>query len=125
MLNDTTPIAFVGASDLGRAEAFYGDVLGLEIVSVDQFAVQAKASGIALRITKVPAVTVAPYTVLGFAVNGIEAKADALAAKGIALERFPFLGDAQNVKGIWTSPSGAKVAWFKDPDGNLLSISEF
>ena len=125
MLNDSTPIAFVGVSDLARAQEFYGGVLGLEVVSVDQFAIQARASGVALRITKVPAVTVAPYTVLGFAVDGIDAKADELAAKGVVLERFPFLGDAQNVKGIWTSPSGAKVAWFKDPDGNLLSISEF
>ena len=124
MLHDSSPIAFVGVADLDRAKTFYQGVLGLEIVSVDQFAIHAKASGVSLRITKVPAVAAAPYTVIGFAVTGIEAKADALAAKGILLERFSFLGPAQDTKGIWTSPSGAKVAWFKDPDGNLLSISE-
>jgi catechol 2,3-dioxygenase-like lactoylglutathione lyase family enzyme len=124
VLNGSSLIAFVGVADLARARTFYEQVLGLEIVSVDQFAIAAKISGTILRITKVPAVTAAAYTVLGFAVADIEAKTDALVAQGVVLERFAFLGEAQDAKGIWTSPSGARVAWFKDRDGNLLSISE-
>jgi len=124
VLKNSSLVAFVGVADLGRARAFYENILGLEIVSEDGFAVEARASGAHLRITKVPAVTAAPYTVLGFAVQGIEAKVDALAAKDITFERYAFLGDAQSAKGIWTAPSGARVAWFKDPDGNLLSLSE-
>src|SRR5262245_43962275 len=124
MLKDSPLIAFVGVSDLERARAFYGDVLGLEIASVDPFAIHATASGMSLRITKVPKVTVAGYTMLGFAVTSIESRIDALTAKGVAFERFPSLAGAQDARGIWTAPSGSKVAWFKDPDGNLLSLSE-
>ncbi len=124
MLKDCAVVAFVGVADLVRARAFYEGLLGLDIVSADDFAIEAKASGTTLRITKVPAVTPAAYTIAGFAINGIDDTVDGLAARGVMFERYAFLGAAQNAKGIWTSPSGAKVAWFKDPDGNLLSISK-
>ncbi len=125
MLKDSPLVAFVGVAELERARAFYGETLGLEIVSIDEFAIEAKVAGTMLRITKVPTVTVAGYTVLGFAVTDIEARIDALAAKGITFERFAFLREAQDPRGIWQAPSGSRIAWFKDPDGNMLSLAEF
>ena len=124
MLKNSSLVAFVGVSDLERAQDFYGNVLGLEIVATDDFAIQARVSGTTLRITKAPKVVPAAYTVLGFAVAGIEDRVDALVAKGVSFERYPFLGESQSSKGIWNSPSGTRVAWFKDPDGNVLSLSE-
>ena len=122
-------MAFVAVSDFDRARAFYEGVLGLEITSADGFAISARLDGVCLRIVKVGAVVVAPYTVLGFRVSGIGARVADLTAKGVAFERYGFLGEAQGPDGVWIAPSsngrgGDKVAWFKDPDGNLLSLSE-
>jgi len=124
LLKYSAIVAFIGAADLVRARDFYEGVLGLEIVSMDEFALQARAGGVALRIARTSVVAAAPYTVLGFEVTDIGALAGALAAKGVVFERYPSLSDTQDSRGIWTAPSGTQVAWFKDPDGNLLSISE-
>jgi hypothetical protein len=88
----------------------------------DPFALVFDAGGTALRISKVAEVTMAPYTVLGWDVSDITATVRALTNNGARLERFP--GIPQDELGIWTSPGGSRVAWFKDPEGNLLSVSQ-
>jgi len=116
-------VAFVGTANAGKARRFYRDVLGLKLVSEDGFALEFDANGTTLRVAKVPKVQRAGYTVLGWSVEDAAATARRLAAAGVALERFP--GMPQDEDGIWTSPRGARVAWFKDPDGNILSIAQF
>ncbi len=114
-------VAFVATSDPARAKAFYGDTLGLKFVSQDQFAVVFDANGTILRVAIVQTVAAAPYTVLGWHVPDVAAAAQELKNAGITCERFGFF--EQDALGIWVAPGGTKVAWFKDPDGNMLSIS--
>ena len=116
-------VAFVATRDPAKAKAFYRDTLGLRLVSEDRFALAFDANGTMLRVTTVGKVAVAPYTVLGWHVTDIVATAMQLQKAGVSLERYE--GMPQDKLGIWTSPSGARVAWFKDPDGNTLSITEF
>jgi catechol 2,3-dioxygenase-like lactoylglutathione lyase family enzyme len=115
-------VAFVGVTDLERAERFYGAVLGLPLRDERPFALVADVGGSALRITRVEALDPAPYTVLGWNVADIEAAVDDLAGRGVTFNRYD--GMAQDGRGIWTSPSGARVAWFLDPDGNNLSLTQ-
>jgi catechol 2,3-dioxygenase-like lactoylglutathione lyase family enzyme len=115
-------MAFVGVRDAGRAKVFYRDTLGLHLVSEDRFALAFDALGIMLRVSIVPKVAAAQYTVLGWQVPDVAASVKGLAAAGVKLERFE--GMDQDKLGIWTAPSGAMVAWFKDPDGNLLSVTQ-
>ena len=117
MLGDDKLIAFAATSDVERAKAFYGGVLGLRLVEDSPFAVVFDANGTMLRVTPVPKVTAAPYTVLGWQVSDIATKVRGLQKCGVMFERFP--GMEQDELGIWKSPSGAQVAWFKDPDGNF------
>jgi catechol 2,3-dioxygenase-like lactoylglutathione lyase family enzyme len=116
-------VAFVGIREPARAKAFYGDVLGLSLVSEDPFALVFDAHGTMLRVSIVPEVAAAKYTVLGWDVTNIAATAKRLGDLGVKLERFE--GLQQDELGIWNSPSGARVGWFKDPDGNILSITQF
>jgi len=123
ILNSCNLIAFVGTSDMNRAKAFYGDRLGLTVVSEDGFALVLDAHGTMVRVTLVSDVRVAPYTVLGWGVVEIAACVTELKEAGVMMERFA--GIEQDELGIWTAPGGgARVAWFKDPDGNLLSVSQ-
>jgi catechol 2,3-dioxygenase-like lactoylglutathione lyase family enzyme len=124
MLADSPAVAFLAVSDMKAARAYYENVLGLRIISDDAWAVVAEAGGVTIRITKPPQRAVGAYTVLGFKVDGIEQKMAELKAKGVSFERYAFLGEAQDAEGLWTTPGGDKVAWFKDPDGNLLSVAE-
>ncbi|MEO7144768.1 MAG: VOC family protein [Bryobacteraceae bacterium] len=123
MLGNNRIVAFVGVRDPARAKAFYRDTLGLRLASEDSFALVFDAQGVMLRVTIVPEVTPAKYTVLGWRVPDIVATAGALVSAGVTLERFEAL--AQDSLGIWTAPSGARIAWFRDPDGNVLSITQF
>ena len=84
----------------------------------------AQPGGVAVRIARAQTVEPAPYTVLGFQVGDIAVKVEGLAAGGVRFERYPFFGEAQDAQGVWTAPSGTRVAWFKDPDGNLLSLAQ-
>ena len=102
---------------------FYHKTLGLRLLSEDQFAMAFDANGTMLRVQKVDQLRPAQYTVLGWEVPDLTRTADQLTAKGVTCERFP--GMAQDDRGIWDAPSGARVAWFKDPDGNMLSLTEF
>jgi len=125
MLGNAELIAFVPTRDLLKSRRFYEQTLGLEFVSEDPFALVFNAHGVMLRIANVSAVEnfmPAPFTILGWRVPSAESTVRALREKGIEFERFP--GMHQNPLGIWRSPSGAQVAWFKDPDGNILSITE-
>ena len=115
--------AFVATRDPGRAKAFYGETLGLHLINEDQFALVFDAAGTMLRVTTVPEVATANYTVLGWHVPDIVRTAKSLQKKHVSLERYA--GMQQDELGIWKSPSGARVAWFKDPDGNTLSITQF
>lgn len=113
-------VGFVGVSDLDAASRFYGEVLGLELQDARPFALVHEAAGSQLRITLVEEVARAPYTVLGWAVDDLEAEIDRLVAAGVAFNRYE--GMDQDERGVWTAPSGARIAWFHDPDGNNLSL---
>jgi catechol 2,3-dioxygenase-like lactoylglutathione lyase family enzyme len=115
-------VTFVGTTDPVRAKAFYRDKLGLAVLSEDPFAVVFDANGTMLRVSIVPKVVVAGYTVAGWNVPDAVEAAQYLKSAGIQCERYE--GMSQDALGIWSAPGGAKVAWFKDPDGNTLSISE-
>lgn len=123
MLGNTEIMAFVPTLDFDKSRAFYEGVLGLRFVSNDGFAMVLDANGITVRVARVqndfkPAV----FTILGWKVSDIETVVSALQERGVAFERFSFF--EQDALGIWTAPSGDKVAWFKDPDGNTLSVSQ-
>lgn len=114
--------AFVATANAARAKIFYRDTLGLRFVSEDGFALVFDANGVMLRVAIVPALAPAQYTVLGWEVSDISAKVNELKDRGVEFERYSFPG--QDEAGIWTSPTGARVAWFKDPDGNILSLTQ-
>ncbi len=114
--------AFVATSDAKRAKAFYADTLGFSLTSEDPFALVLDANGTSLRVAIVAKVAAPPYTVLGWQVPDITATAKYLADSSVTLERYE--GMRQDELGIWRSPSGALIGWFKDPDGNMLSISQ-
>ena len=122
MLSDSPLITFIPSKDPTRARAFYQDTLGLRFISEDDFAVVMDAAGTMLRIVRVGDFTPFPFTILGWQVEDINRTVSAMTAKGIAFSRYPFL--QQDDAGVWTAPGGAKVAWFLDPDGNTLSISQ-
>jgi len=115
-------VAFAATSKPARARRFYRDTLGLRLVSEDGFALAFDANGTMLRVTVVKDVRAADYTVLGWQVADIVAAAKRLKKAGVRLRRYPGMG--QDELGVWTSPSGARVGWFKDPDGNTLSITQ-
>ena len=115
-------VAFVATRDPSRAKKFYRDTLGLPLVSEDEFALVFDATGTMLRVTRVRELAAAKYTVLGWQVRDIVQTAKDLEKAHVTLERYP--GLQQDELGIWNSPSGARVAWFKDPDGNTLSITQ-
>ena len=116
-------MGFVATTDAGKAKAFYGGILGLRLVSEDGFALVFDVNGTMLRVQIVAAVVPHPYTSLGWAVGNIAALVGALSEVGVRFEVYAGMG--QDAMGVWASPSGAKVAWFKDPDGNVLSLTQF
>jgi catechol 2,3-dioxygenase-like lactoylglutathione lyase family enzyme len=121
MLTDGRLVGFLTTMDYGKARAFYEGKLGFEFVSLDQFALAMKAGGNMIRITKSETFKPAQGTVLGWEVDDVRAAVLWLSNRGVVTEKYPFVEDQE--LGIWTAPSGDQVAWFKDPDGNVLSIS--
>ena len=105
-----------------RAQTFYQKTLGLRRVNDDRFALVFDCGGVPLRVQKVDKVRPHPFTSLGWQVRSIVRTANGLKRRGIVFERYRFL--EQDAIGIWLAPSGTRVAWFKDPDGNLLSVSQ-
>jgi len=125
MLGSADLIAFVPTRDPAKARNFYEKTLGLEFVSADAFAMVFNAHGTALRVADVSGVKgfkPAPFTIVGWVVTNVGDTAGDLVKKGVEFERFP--GMDQDAQGVWQSPSGSRVAWFKDPDGNILSITQ-
>ena len=122
MVNNGKVMAFLATLDGRRARAFYEKTLGLQVVSDDEFALAVDTGGTMLRIQKVASFAPHAFTALGWEVPDIERSVGEITAAGVPFERFPGLG--QDDRGIWRAPSGARVAWFKDPDGNLLSLTQ-
>jgi catechol 2,3-dioxygenase-like lactoylglutathione lyase family enzyme len=116
-------IAFIPIVHVAKARTFYVDVLGLRLAREEvPFALVFDANGIMLRLAIVDELVPAPWTVLGWEVPDVETAVRELESSGVRFERFAQLD--QDEHGIWNSPNGARVAWFKDPDGNVLSLSE-
>jgi len=110
-------------SSSSSAQQFYEETLGLRLVSEDQFALVFDVHGAMLRIQKVDQVSPKEYTVLGWRVTDINKEVHALSKRGVTFARYEGMNQDEN--GIWTAPSKARIAWFKDPDGNTLSLTEF
>lgn len=124
MLANTSIVAFAPTWDQERAIEFYRSKLGLKLTSQDGIAAVFDAHGATLRVTSVPEpLQPQPFTILGWKVADIAETVRSLLSAGVTFERYPQI--AQDEPGIWTAPGGAKVAWFKDPDGNTLSVTQF
>jgi catechol 2,3-dioxygenase-like lactoylglutathione lyase family enzyme len=124
MLDAAELVAFVPTTNPKKSRAFYETTLGLQFVSDDPFALVFDSNGVTIRIANVSGVPHKPaaFTILGWTVPDITETLRALGKKGVLFERYE--GMKQDALGIWKSPSGARIAWFKDPDGNVLSITE-
>lgn len=114
--------AFLATTDAARSKAFYVDRLHADFVEDTPFSLVLQIGGTLLRIQKVEQVHAPPYTSLGWQVDDIASEVEALTARGVEFARFEGMG--QDDAGIWTAPDGAKVAWFRDPDGQLLSLDQ-
>jgi len=123
MLRAAPPVAFLATADPERARAFYEDTLGLAFVADEGVALVFDLAGTMLRVARVERLEPRPFTVLGWRVDDVEAAVRALLARGVAFELYSGL-DQDDLR-IWTSPSGARIAWFTDPDGNVLSIAQY
>ena len=123
MLEGARPVGFIPSRDLERARPFYEGVLGLRVLQLDGFALVLDAGGILLRVVNVAVegFQPQPFTIFGWSVPDARATVASLAERGVTFKRFP--GMEQDDLAIWTAPGGARVAWFEDPDGNLLSVS--
>jgi catechol 2,3-dioxygenase-like lactoylglutathione lyase family enzyme len=123
MLRSSDVVAFVSATDLGRGREFYEGTLGLPVIEQNAYACVLDANGTMLRLTAAPKVATPGYTVLGWKVTDIGSTVRGLAARGVAFSRYD--GMDQDEQGIWATPAGDKIAWFRDPDGNVLSLTQF
>ncbi len=116
-------MAFVATTKPDQAKTFYGDALGLRLVADEPFALVFDANGTMLRVSKVESFEPATFTVLGWQVPEVHEAVRKLVSQGVVFQRYP--GMLQDDLGIWQSPGGARIAWFQDPDGNTLSLTEF
>jgi catechol 2,3-dioxygenase-like lactoylglutathione lyase family enzyme len=123
MLETGDVIAFAGSTDLSQARVFYEQTLGLRLIEQNDFACVFDVNGTMLRVTAVAEVARAGYTILGWRVSDIASTVRGLAAKGVVFLRYD--GMDQDESGVWTTPGGDNVAWFADPDGNVLSLTQF
>lgn len=123
MLNTSRLMGFLATTKPSDAKRFYQETLGLTLLEDSPFAFVFDANGTQLRVQKVQSVSVPGYTVLGWQVENIQALALQLNEKGVAFERYD--GLPQDELGVWSTPDGSRVAWFKDPEGNTLSLTEF
>jgi len=121
MLSSNKIVGFVATKDYAKARNFYEKILGIEFVNQDAFALEFISGGNMIRISKVDDFTPMPFTVLGWEVTDIQKVVEDLTKRGVTFEKYSFL--KQDDLGIWDAPGGSRVAWFKDPDGNLLSVS--
>src|SRR5437870_5235064 len=121
MLASGKMVGFIPTEEYAKARAFCDAKLGFEFVSLAIFALAMGVGGHMIRIVKIPNFTPLQGTILGWQVENIASVAAWLRDRGVPPEKYPFAQD--QTLGIWTTPDGSKVAWFKDPDGNILSIS--
>jgi catechol 2,3-dioxygenase-like lactoylglutathione lyase family enzyme len=122
-LNTQKVVAFVPSADATKARSFYEGIIGLRVISEDRFALVLDANGTMLRVTNVQNFKPQQFTILGWDVTDIDEAVSHLNQRGVRFEKYGMAG--QDERGIWKSPSGARVAWFKDPDGNVLSLTQF
>jgi catechol 2,3-dioxygenase-like lactoylglutathione lyase family enzyme len=115
-------MAILGTADMDRALVFYAETLGLSVIASDAYGTSLEAGGTELRLTNVPAVVPTPYSQLAWRVTDLNAVALALEEIGVTMVRFDHL--EQDEVGAWSGPGGVRVAWFHDPDRNLLSLVE-
>jgi catechol 2,3-dioxygenase-like lactoylglutathione lyase family enzyme len=123
ILTTSRLIGFAATAKPDEARRFYGEALGLDLVEDGPYALVYSAGGTTIRVQKVPRVAAAAYTTLGWAVDDMEATIAELTARGVKFEHFP--GVPQSGSGVWRTPDGSSVAWFKDPDGNILSLTQY
>lgn len=123
MLGPAKLEAIVVTGDAERAKRFYGDTLGLPLVKEDDFALRFALGDAVLRVSKAPQAQPSPNPAAGFGVADIGAVVDGLVAKGVAFERYSYL--EQDARGVWTGPDGTRVAFLRDPDGNLLALAQY
>jgi catechol 2,3-dioxygenase-like lactoylglutathione lyase family enzyme len=123
MLENQPVIAFVATRNPATSRRFYEDVLGLRFVADEPSALIFDAAGTMLRIQKVDKLAPHPFTAIGWKVIDMRATVAALTKLGVKFERYEFL--SQDDQGVWTTPDGSAVAWFKDPDGNVVSLTAF
>jgi catechol 2,3-dioxygenase-like lactoylglutathione lyase family enzyme len=123
MLVASDVIAFAATTDLTRARAFYEGVLGLPLVEENPYACVFDTHGTMLRVTAVAEVAHPGYTVLGWRVTDLSQAIGELESAGVVFARYD--GMEQDAQGVWTTPNGDRIAWFTDPDGNVLSLTEF
>lgn len=123
MLADQPVIAFVATAQPDAAQRFYREILGLELISRDRYALVFAAGGTMLRVAIVEQLQPQPFTVLGWRADDIAATARELTQRGVAFSRYEWM--EQDDLGIWTTPDGSRIAWFVDPDGNTLSLTQF
>ncbi len=123
MLESSDVIAFAAATDLSRSRAFYERGLGLRLIEANDYACVFDAHGTMLRVTATSRVGRPSYTVLGWRVADIYTVVAGLEANGAVFSRYSAVD--QDEHGVWTTPDGDRVAWFSDPDGNTLSLTQF
>jgi catechol 2,3-dioxygenase-like lactoylglutathione lyase family enzyme len=123
MLTSSSLVAFVSTTDLDRARRFYEGTLGLEFVEQGPLACVFIANGTMLRVTLADRVATPGYTVLGWRVDDLDRVVGLLSSSGVTFNRYD--GMDQDSAGVWTTPGGDRVAWFSDPDGNNLSLTQF
>ena len=122
VLNSSKIIGFVATSRPEEARRFYSQTLGLPLIDDGPYALVFDANGTTIRVQKVSQVAPAAYTSLGWAVEDIDQAIAHLTDRGVTFERYP--GLTQTDSGVWRTPDGSAVAWFKDPDGNILSLTQ-
>jgi catechol 2,3-dioxygenase-like lactoylglutathione lyase family enzyme len=134
MLGSAKVVTFIPTLDFEKSRPFYEETLGLRFLNDDGFALvfamgeqetagaESTGPGTVLRLVKVGTLLPHPFTVLGWNVSNLDQTVTKLAERAVTFERYPWM--SQDGMGVWTAPGGARVAWFKDPDGNLLSVSQ-
>jgi catechol 2,3-dioxygenase-like lactoylglutathione lyase family enzyme len=115
-------VGFIPSHDLNRSKFFYTQVLGFRAKGTDPFALVLDAHGDTIRVVSLQGFKPASYTVLGWAVSNISKVVAELRKKGVIFQRYD--GMKQDAHGVWRAPGGSLVAWFKDPDGNVLSVTQ-
>jgi catechol 2,3-dioxygenase-like lactoylglutathione lyase family enzyme len=121
VLDDAVYVGFIPVRDLESAQEFYCGVLGLKALERTPVALVVDAGGVTLRLTEVPDFHPQPFAIAGWLVSDISSTISVLIAAGVSMQRYE--GMTQDDQGVWTAPSGDRVAWFADPDGNVLSVT--